>query len=152
MAERQYVGDGITVLWDSDRCIHSAHCWKALPQVFNPRVRPWVDVSAADAETIRTTVDGCPSGALGYVIEEQLESETVTEVELPTPSVTIQVTADGPLEVLGPVRLVDAEGGLVEESDRQFLCRCGHSANKPFCDGSHRKVGFTHSGMPATDD
>ena len=40
MTEKQYVGDGITVLWHSDRCIHSAHCATTLPRVFRPQERP----------------------------------------------------------------------------------------------------------------
>ena len=61
---------------------------------------------------------------------------------------TITVEADGPLEITGALRMVDARTGEVSESDRVFLCRCGHSARKPFCDGSHRKQGFADSGNP----
>jgi CDGSH-type Zn-finger protein len=62
-----------------------------------------------------------------------------------TTKVEIKVRDDGPLKVTGPVRLIDADGGIFElEGDRPVvLCRCGHSATKPFCDGSHRKEDFT---------
>lgn len=63
--------------------------------------------------------------------------------------VVIKVGADGPLEVAGPVVVEGADGHVLKEADRVFLCRCGHSANKPFCDGSHRKVGFTDPGTGA---
>ena len=58
--------------------------------------------------------------------------------------VTIQVRADGSLKVTGPVTLVDADGVPFElpQSSAFALCRCGHSKNKPFCDTSHREVGF----------
>lgn len=57
--------------------------------------------------------------------------------------VTIKVRADGPLKVTGPVTLVDHEGRRFEvEGDDLVLCRCGRSADKPFCDGSHRRTGF----------
>ncbi len=54
--------------------------------------------------------------------------------------VTIKVRANGPLKVTGPVTLVDHEGCPFEvEGDDLVLCRCGRSAAKPFCDGSHRE-------------
>lgn len=57
--------------------------------------------------------------------------------------VVIKVRADGPYKVSGPVRIVDADGGAFPARDGPVaLCRCGHSATKPFCDGSHRDHGF----------
>ena len=57
--------------------------------------------------------------------------------------VQIRPLKNGPLEVSGPLELLDADGkarsGL---EDPVSLCRCGQSANKPFCDGTHKKVGF----------
>ena len=76
MARRTYVGDGITVLWDSSRCIHSAICLRALPDVFDVDRRPWVDVTAADAEAIAGAIEQCPSGALRY---ERTESPEVPD-------------------------------------------------------------------------
>ena len=58
--------------------------------------------------------------------------------------VTITARANGPYRVEGPVRVVDAEGNAFEvpPGDTIVLCRCGHSQSKPFCDKSHRRVGF----------
>lgn len=58
--------------------------------------------------------------------------------------VTIKARANGPYKVEGPVRIVDAEGAEFEipPGDAIVLCRCGHSRTKPFCDSSHRRVGF----------
>lgn len=58
--------------------------------------------------------------------------------------VKITTSKDGSLVVTGPIVLRDHEGNEFDVSERPsvYLCRCGHSANKPFCDGSHRKVGF----------
>ncbi len=64
---REYHTDRITVQWHAERCIHSGNCVHALPRVFNPRRRPWVDIDAADAETIERAVLRCPSGALRFV-------------------------------------------------------------------------------------
>lgn len=57
--------------------------------------------------------------------------------------VTIQVLANGPLLVQGAVKVVDAAGAEIPVAKQPAaLCRCGHSKNKPFCDGSHRAAGF----------
>lgn len=56
--------------------------------------------------------------------------------------VALQPVADGPLVVHGTVDLTDRDGGLLSCETGPTLCRCGHSANKPFCDGSHARVGF----------
>jgi len=58
---------------------------------------------------------------------------------------TVQIKAlkNGPLEVNGEVEVRDPTGTVLPtEEDPIYLCRCGHSANKPFCDGSHKRVGF----------
>lgn len=55
---------------------------------------------------------------------------------------TIQVRDNGPLRISGPVKLVDSEGNEFEHKEAFSLCRCGHSMNKPFCDGSHRTQDF----------
>ena len=54
----------------------------------------------------------------------------------------IKVLKKGPLQVSGEFILKSADGELIETKDVIFLCRCGGSANKPFCDGSHRRVGL----------
>jgi len=58
----------------------------------------------------------------------------------------VQITTrmNGPLLVKGPVKLVDHEGNAYNlgGKDSVALCRCGASANKPFCDGSHKNCGF----------
>jgi CDGSH-type Zn-finger protein len=58
--------------------------------------------------------------------------------------VKITVRENGPYLVEGPVRLVDAEGNEYDLSTKKrvSLCRCGGSTNKPFCDGTHSKLGF----------
>lgn len=56
----------------------------------------------------------------------------------------ITVRDNGNLKVEGPITLVDGTGAAfaLEPGAPVFLCRCGHSAQKPFCDGSHRSAGF----------
>lgn len=58
--------------------------------------------------------------------------------------VTIKTRDNGPLLVSGPVNLTDSQGNSFDLTGKEnfALCRCGHSANKPFCDGAHRTAGF----------
>ena len=56
--------------------------------------------------------------------------------------VTIETIKNGPYIVTGPVELKDAEGNGFPVEKRMALCRCGASTTKPFCDGTHSKIGF----------
>jgi CDGSH-type Zn-finger protein len=73
-------------------------------------------------------------------------------------SLVIRCRKDGPLVVQRPVTIVDHEGRVLAiPGDKPLvaLCRCGHSQRKPFCDGTHRVVGFrseeSDSGPAASD-
>jgi CDGSH-type Zn-finger protein len=55
---------------------------------------------------------------------------------------TIQVLPKGPYLVTGKINLVDASGNKIEAGEKRGLCRCGASTKKPFCDGTHSKIGF----------
>ncbi len=57
-------------------------------------------------------------------------------------NVTITVQPNGPLMVIGEVELKDAGGHVYPAAPKTFLCRCGASTKKPFCDGTHSKIGF----------
>lgn len=58
-------------------------------------------------------------------------------------SCSIQPSDNGPLLVRGPVKLIDPDGNELEVKGKNIaLCRCGASDNKPFCDGSHNRIGF----------
>ena len=57
--------------------------------------------------------------------------------------VTIRALKNGPYQVSGRPKIVDFEGASYPvEEDEIYLCRCGRSASKPFCDGTHKKAGF----------
>ncbi len=58
--------------------------------------------------------------------------------------VRIEIRENGPSRVTGPIEIVDQEGNnyAIPEGRWVTLCRCGHSANKPFCDGGHRENAF----------
>ena len=97
----------------------------------------WVVVDAADADAVAAAIESCPTGALRY---RRLDGGPQ---EQPPAETTVEPRQNGPLFVRGAVRIVDPDGRLIREATRVALCRCGASENKPFCDGSHRRVGFT---------
>lgn len=59
-------------------------------------------------------------------------------------AVTITATENGPYKVEGPATVLDADGEAYEikEGKTAFLCRCGASEKKPFCDATHTRIGF----------
>jgi CDGSH-type Zn-finger protein/uncharacterized Fe-S cluster protein YjdI len=57
-------------------------------------------------------------------------------------SLRITVTNNGPLKIEGPLEIVSGTGTTLAKTAKTWLCRCGHSSNKPFCDGTHSKIGF----------
>ena len=54
----------------------------------------------------------------------------------------VVIKPNGPLVLYGEIRIETADGEVIEQTDNAFLCRCGHSNNKPFCDGEHKRIGF----------
>jgi CDGSH-type Zn-finger protein/truncated hemoglobin YjbI/ferredoxin len=131
----RYVADGITVFDDRSRCAHFGQCTDRLPTVFRADTEPFVDPHNASPDSIADVVAGCPSGALAYARGSDDTVETGAE-----PSITPIV--DGPYRVRGAIQVVGADGRPYERRNRQTLCRCGQSNNKPFCDGSHWYAGF----------
>jgi hypothetical protein len=49
---------------------------------------------------------------------------------------------NGPLRVQGPLEIVTGTGRTILRTNEAYLCRCGKSANKPYCDGTHKRIGF----------
>jgi uncharacterized Fe-S cluster protein YjdI len=134
---REYRTDEIVVTWEPSFCMHSARCLMALPQVFDVDARPWIAIDAASAEEIAETVMACPSGALRF---RRLDGGPQEE---PPGQTTVRTARNGPLFQRGRIRITDNEGKVIREDTRIALCRCGASENKPFCDGTHRAIGFT---------
>ncbi|MEL7210586.1 MAG: (4Fe-4S)-binding protein [Actinomycetota bacterium] len=137
--DRVYEADGIAVEWRASRCIHTANCLRSLPSVFDTSARPWIDVSGATPEQIAEAVRTCPTGALRYEGEGLPPDDGGTEV-------AIDAQPDGPLYVRGPVTVTDHEDRPLTAEPRLALCRCGASENKPYCDNSHKHVGWTEGG------
>lgn len=133
---KEYKKEDLTIEWDSKKCIHSAICAKGLPSVFKPKDRPWIQTENGSAQEIMDTVDKCPSGALSYYTGEKKEAAMENEVT------KVEVKTNGPLLVSGNLVIVNAEGKEEHKKRNTAFCRCGASANKPYCDGAHNEIGF----------
>ena len=135
----EYPGSAITVYFEAAKCIHSRTCVLTLPNVFKPGIKgPWITPDSADAEDIAALARNCPSGAITYKRHDRDKQEQAPQTNL------VKILENGPLAVLAEIE--------IENSDplfRNTLCRCGASANKPFCDGSHEKAEFRATGEPA---
>ena len=97
-------------------------------------------MEGTDLDAIKDTVHACPSGAL-----------SIKPVPSPFPEVEpepihhramVKVFDNGPVRVLGPCDITLADGTTVEKPNGVSFCRCGGSANLPFCDASHKTNGF----------
>ena len=133
--KKEYSNGEVTIVWKPALCEHSEKCWRGLPEVFRYKQRPWVDPEGADTATIKTQIDKCPSGALTwYMNDEGPKAEVTAE------AVEIEVVENGPLRLSGKMKI--HYKGETFEKDRASLCRCGASKNKPYCDGTHKTIGF----------
>jgi CDGSH-type Zn-finger protein len=132
-----FVGDGVAIYDDRSRCAHAGNCTAHLASTFKLGVEPWIDPTGAPAEDIARVIKTCPSGALSYASEPG--GDTVEDSEGPM----VVVPPDAPYATRG-VQIVAGDGSLYDLRERQTLCRCGGSRNKPFCDGTHWFIGFKH--------
>jgi uncharacterized Fe-S cluster protein YjdI/CDGSH-type Zn-finger protein len=124
---KRYPGERIEVTFDTRRCLHAARCVAGLPEVFDTKRRPWILPDGAPAARVAEVVRRCPSGALRYRLVDG-------EPELPARPTQVSARAHEPLWLRGDLR-IDTGDGVVADT-RAALCRCGATANGPFCDGS----------------
>lgn len=129
-----YATDAITVTFDPTRCIHAAECIRTAPAVFDSRRRRWIKPELGDPDLIVTAVHRCPTGALSYALPNGHNEGADAS--------SIRPARDGPLYLRGEIRVETEDGRVIAEGLRMALCRCGATKNAPFCDGSHREVGF----------
>lgn len=136
--EKKYSNGEVTVVWKPSECIHSGICFRGLGKVFNPRQRPWVTIEGSTSDKIIEQIKKCPSGALSYYLNRDADESSV-KVEAET---IVETMANGPLLVYGNVSVKDNSGSITKKHNVTAFCRCGASANKPYCDGSHKRVEF----------
>lgn len=135
-----YSNKDLTVIWKPDQCIHSTLCWKNLSNVFNPKIRPWINMDAEESEKIREQVLKCPSGALSIL--EKNSNELIENNNEQNQKLVIDVNANGPIMIATECVVKHADGQEEIRTGKTFLCRCGASAKKPYCDGSHKRIDF----------
>lgn len=71
---KRYSNGEVTVVWKPDLCEHSGICFRGLPQVFDPRRRPWIAIDGATSDEIVAQVGRCPSGALSWLRNESAKT------------------------------------------------------------------------------
>lgn len=141
----KYQNEKISVTYAPDTCIHAAECVKGLPNVFDTEKKPWINVAGADPSEIIEVINRCPSGALQYELIEFEPKVDSKKEDYKMEKTKITVMPNGPLMIEGNLLVSKMSGEKIKEGEKLFLCRCGHSSNKPFCDGSHKKSNFTAS-------
>ncbi len=155
---RQYTNDEITVFWVPSKCIHATTCFRELIEVFNPGKRPWVNINAAPTRRIIEVVNKCPTQSLEWkynkdMTEQELQSnfsateevtpETLSVEEDTSKPAKVTIMKHGPIVVEGEFKVIGADGNELKSMVMTSFCRCGASKSMPFCDGTHRKIGFT---------
>jgi uncharacterized Fe-S cluster protein YjdI len=146
--DRDYTNGEITVFWRPKECIHATTCFRELRAVFDPGKRPWVNMKGASTAEIIRVVNLCPTNALSYTYNKATEISddgTKEEEQVPVapPPVEVRVMRDGPLIVRGEFKTIGADGKEMKKMKMTSFCRCGHSKNMPYCDGAHRKAGWS---------
>ena len=155
LGDREYSNDEIIVYWQPGKCIHATTCYRELIEVFNPRKKPWINMKGASTNRIIEVINKCPTEALTYKwIDESKNADIVNEKndkikmavefssEVKQIPVKIQVMTDGPLVVQGSFVVYNGEGTPLRTMTMTSFCRCGATQKIPYCDGSHRKIGF----------
>lgn len=139
MSRETVRGTSVIIHFDGERCIHSRNCVLNRPDVFVPNVSgEWIHPDLATPDEVAGLARDCPSGAIRYEPIGGLPGESAPLVN------TVRMRENGPLAFHAPVTVAGADAGF-----RITLCRCGASARKPFCDGSHAAAGFSASGEAA---
>ena len=136
---KEYIKDKLIVSWEPKKCLHSEKCWRSLSAVFKPKEKPWIQLDGAKNDEIIAQINQCPSGALGFYYIDQSQKEIDMEKTKPT---KIEIAPNGPILIKGQIEIKNADGSIELKSKNTALCRCGASSNKPYCDGSHKKVDF----------
>jgi len=136
----QYPGKKATVFWNGRLCIHVGECGRAKGELFVGGRDPWCQPDLTSNEEVADVINRCPTGALTV----QFKDGSV--IEQPEPVNTINVAYNGPLFIRGALNIENAPVDAPGLAFRASLCRCGKSQNKPFCDNSHEREGFSDYG------
>jgi CDGSH-type Zn-finger protein/uncharacterized Fe-S cluster protein YjdI len=80
--------------------------------------------------------------AIGFAATGEPPTQDTQPLAVRNGPLRVTPTTDGPLKVEGSLEIVTGTGRTILRTTETYLCRCGASANKPYCDGSHKRVGF----------
>jgi CDGSH-type Zn-finger protein/uncharacterized Fe-S cluster protein YjdI len=111
------------------------------------------DMHIGNEEALRATLCRCGASGnkpycdgshakAGFVASGEPATAESTVLAVRNGALRITPTPDGPLHAEGPLELVSGTGRTLNRGTDAWLCRCGHSGNKPYCDGSHKNAGF----------
>lgn len=136
--DRSELYNGSTMdLMDDGRCAFARFCHRERAEVWT------LTEHSSDFENMREAIEGacaCPSGRLTAVVNGELVEEEYEPIMVIAQDPQKGISAG--IYVRGDFELEGADGEVYEKRNRISLCRCGSSANKPFCDASHVRVGF----------
>ncbi len=130
MSEEIVRGHAVVVRFHGERCIHSRHCVLDRPDVFVPNAQgAWIHPDRA-------------TPAAGFAASGEVNATASEPLAQRDGALNIDPIVDGPLHVTGNLEVLTGTGKTVNRVNECWLCRCGHSKNRPYCDGSHRAAGF----------
>ncbi len=88
--------------------------------------------------------------ALPFTASGEPPTQSSEALKMRNGPLLVSPTANGPLDVRGNLEICSGTGRTVARVERTRLCRCGGSANKPFCDGTHARIGFRSDDPPGS--
>jgi CDGSH-type Zn-finger protein len=132
-------GTHIVVKRDYSLCMESGFCGNRKTNI-DGMIHQTGDTQVRSQ--VMAMVERCPSGSYVYSIEPggaNIEPDLPQEVALTT-EITSQGPIEGPYWITGGIPVERSDGKQLEVRNRVTLCNCGHSSNKPLCDGTHRHL------------
>ena len=103
---KEFSNGEVTVYWKSELCIHSANCLLRLPDVFNSKKKPWINIHAANSKDIMKAVDTCPSRALTYLKSTKFVTSKPRAVAKMKPKYArVHLLKNGPALISGKINV-----------------------------------------------
>jgi CDGSH-type Zn-finger protein len=139
---------------DSKAPANAARLTASGPLMLSGRIRYAAAPGAAAAEYTQVALCRCGAsstkpfcdgshGRIGFADAGGCANPPESAAQVAEGDLLLQPIANGPLRVDGWFELTATDGSRFVCGEKTWLCRCGASANKPFCDGTHKKTGFT---------
>ena len=137
--------------------VNTVRVWENGPLAFHGELN-----IAGDTSSLRATLCRCGLSKRkpfcdhshaegGFTATGEAATRETPSLAVRNGPVKITPQRDGSLAVEGNLEICSASGRTVSRTAKTWLCRCGHSKDKPFCDGSHKQAGFKDSGQLPTD-